>query len=151
MPNTLSLVATPEGLGALRAWKIRHGLELKELNTNLFIDIHAHLRPSLLAEIFWKLSIQVVPGRMEWWLSCHRFKGLIATNEWQDNGSGILHQVTQFPIDQVYLYTRHPCLRRPHKTQMPPVRENWTIFWQETLKKCLPRNVFNGFSTGHLA
>ena len=35
--------------------------------------------------------------------------GLKATNEWQDSGTGILHQVTQHPIDQVYLYTRHPC------------------------------------------
>ena len=36
-------------------------------------------------------------------------KGLKATNEWQDDGTGILHQVAQFPIDQVYrgshLYT----------------------------------------------
>ena len=28
-------------------------------------------------------------------------KGLKVTNEWQDDGTGILHQVAQFPIDQV--------------------------------------------------
>ena len=27
---------------------------------------------------------------------------LKATNEWQDDGAGILHQVAQFHIDQVY-------------------------------------------------
>ena len=37
------------------------------------------------------------------------FNGLKATSERQDDGAGILHQVAQFPIDQVYLYTRHPC------------------------------------------
>ena len=31
-------------------------------------------------------------------------KGLNATNEWQDDGTGVLHQVAQFPIDQVCLY-----------------------------------------------
>ena len=31
-----------------------------------------------------------------------------ATNEQQDDGAGILHLAAQFPIDQVYLYTRHP-------------------------------------------
>ena len=30
------------------------------------------------------------------------FKGLKATKEWQDDGAGILHQVAQFLIDQVY-------------------------------------------------
>ena len=30
------------------------------------------------------------------------FKGLKATNAQLDNGTGILHQVAQFPIDQVY-------------------------------------------------
>ena len=35
-------------------------------------------------------------------------KGLKATNEQQDNGTGILHQIAQQPIDQVYLYTRYP-------------------------------------------
>ena len=29
-------------------------------------------------------------------------KGLKATNERQDDGAGILHQVAQFPIDQVH-------------------------------------------------
>ena len=29
-------------------------------------------------------------------------KGLKATNEQQDDGAGILHQVAQFPIDQVF-------------------------------------------------
>ena len=33
-------------------------------------------------------------------------KGLKATNERQDDGAGILHQVALFPIDQVYfIYT----------------------------------------------
>ena len=27
------------------------------------------------------------------------FKGLKATNEWQDDGTGVLHQVAQHPID----------------------------------------------------
>ena len=35
--------------------------------------------------------------------------GLKANNERQDDGTVILHQVAQHPIDQVYLYTRHPC------------------------------------------
>ena len=34
---------------------------------------------------------------------------LKVTNEQQDDGAGILHQVAQFPIDQVYfIYARHP-------------------------------------------
>ena len=36
---------------------------------------------------------------------CYRLK---ATNEWQDDGEGILHQVAQFPIDQVYLIYKAP-------------------------------------------
>ena len=41
-----------------------------------------------------------------------------ATNERQDDGAGILHQVAQFPIDQVYfIYTRRPCPSPP--TQDP--------------------------------
>ena len=35
-------------------------------------------------------------------------KVLKATNEWQDDGTGILHQVAQHPINQVYGYTRRP-------------------------------------------
>ena len=38
------------------------------------------------------------------------FKGLKATNGQQDDVAGILHQVAQFPMDLVYLYTRCPCL-----------------------------------------
>ena len=50
------------------------------------------------------------------------FKGLKATNKQQNDGIGILHQVAQFPIDQVYfvyiyiyiyIYTRHPCPSLP--------------------------------------
>ena len=41
------------------------------------------------------------------------FKGLKATNEWRDNGIGILHQVAQYSIDQVYLYARRPCPSPP--------------------------------------
>ena len=33
---------------------------------------------------------------------------LKATNEQQDDGAGIFHQVARFPVDLVYLYTRHP-------------------------------------------
>ena len=29
------------------------------------------------------------------------FEGLKATNEWQDTGTGVLHQVAQHPIDQL--------------------------------------------------
>ena len=41
--------------------------------------------------------------------SVRSIKDLKATNEWQDDGAGILHEMAQFPIDQVYLYTRLPC------------------------------------------
>ena len=36
------------------------------------------------------------------------FKDLKATNEQQDDGTGILHQVTQCPIDQVYFIYKVP-------------------------------------------
>ena len=50
-------------------------------------------------------------------------KGLKATNERQDDGAGILHQVAQFPIDQVYfVYTRVPCPSLP--TQDPERQGN---------------------------
>ena len=45
------------------------------------------------------------------------FKGSMATNEQQDDGTGGLHQVAQHPIDQVYLYTGCPCPSLP--TQDP--------------------------------
>ena len=32
------------------------------------------------------------------------FKGLKISHEWQDDGTGVVHQVAQFPIDQVGLY-----------------------------------------------
>ena len=39
---------------------------------------------------------------------------LKATNEWQDDGAGMLHIVTHFPIDQVYFaYGRRPCPSPP--------------------------------------
>ena len=41
------------------------------------------------------------------------FKGVKATNEQQDNGTGVLHQVAQLPVDQVFLYTAHPCPSPP--------------------------------------
>ena len=48
----------------------------------------------------------------------HKKVRLKATNERQDDGAGILHQVAQFPIDQVYfIYTRRPCPSPP--TQDP--------------------------------
>ena len=37
------------------------------------------------------------------------FKGLKATNEWQDDGTGTSHQVAQHPIDHVHLHARCPC------------------------------------------
>ena len=37
-----------------------------------------------------------------------KFKDLKATNGWQDNGTGVLYQVAQHPIDQVCWYTRCP-------------------------------------------
>ena len=36
------------------------------------------------------------------------FKGLKVTNERQDDGAGIFHQVAKFPIDQVYLIYKAP-------------------------------------------
>ena len=50
------------------------------------------------------------------WLICTVLKGLKATNEWQDDGTGVLHQVAQHPIDQVYFYTRHHASLHPRKT-----------------------------------
>ena len=44
------------------------------------------------------------------------FKGIKATNERQGNGTGILHQVAQYPIDLVHLSTRHPYPSLPAKT-----------------------------------
>ena len=41
------------------------------------------------------------------------FKGVKATSELQDNGIGILHQAAQSHVDQVYLYTWHPCSSLP--------------------------------------
>ena len=50
-----------------------------------------------------------IPGRVR----------LKATNERQDDGAGILHQVAQFPIDQVYLIYKAPmalsALTRPRE------------------------------------
>ena len=42
-----------------------------------------------------------------------QIQGLKATNEWQDDGTGVLHQVAQHSTGQVYLYTRHPCPSLP--------------------------------------
>ena len=42
-----------------------------------------------------------------------QFKGLKAPIEQQDDGAGMLHQVAQFPIDQVCLYTRFLCPSPP--------------------------------------
>ena len=47
---------------------------------------------------------------------------LKATNEWQDDGAGTLHQMAQFPIDQVYFILQGAhALLRPHKTQRDKV------------------------------
>ena len=35
------------------------------------------------------------------------------TNEQQDDGTGVLHQVLCHPIDQIYLYTRQTCPSLP--------------------------------------
>ena len=44
---------------------------------------------------------------------CGSLAGLKATNELQDDRTGVLHQVAQHPIDQVYLYARRPCPSLP--------------------------------------
>ena len=46
------------------------------------------------------------------------FKGLKATNKQQDDGTGVLHQVAQHPIDQAYGYSLQGihASRRPCKT-----------------------------------
>ena len=41
-------------------------------------------------------------------------KGLKATNEWHDDGTGVFHQVVQHSVDRVY--TRRPCSSLPIKT-----------------------------------
>ena len=48
-----------------------------------------------------------------------RYKGLKATNERQDDGVGILHQVAQFPLDQVYFIYKASC---PSPTTQDPER-----------------------------
>ena len=54
------------------------------------------------------------------------FKGLKATNGQQDDGTGILHQVAQFPIDQVYFYTRCPTAHAPGAINpFSSVRHHW--------------------------
>ena len=55
-------------------------------------------------------------------LTQKRFQGLKATNEQQDNGTGILHQVAQHPKDQVYLYKRRPS---PSPLTQHPERRHW--------------------------
>ena len=48
---------------------------------------------------------------------------LKATNEWQDDGAGILYQVAQFPIDQVYLIYKAPMPLSTH------ARPRETRYW----------------------
>ena len=48
---------------------------------------------------------------------------LKATNERQDYGAGILHQVAQFPIDQVYLIYKAPMPLSTH------ARPRETRYW----------------------
>ena len=48
---------------------------------------------------------------------------LKATNERQDDGAGILHQVAQFPIDQVYLIYKAPMPLSAH------ARPRETRYW----------------------
>ena len=88
--------------------------------------------PSLEKEILWYLDTHLKASSLHamfmiWgvnicWCSVHDLyiKGLKATNEEQADGAGILHQVAQSPIDQVYLYTRHP---RPS----PPMQDPETL------------------------
>ena len=47
-------------------------------------------------------SVSLVASRHEPMVAFEMFKGLKATNERQDDGTAILHQVAQNPIDQVY-------------------------------------------------
>ena len=54
-------------------------------------------------------------------LDTNLLKGLKVTNERQDDETGILHQVAQFPIGQVtYIQSTHVPLC-PHKTQRDKV------------------------------
>ena len=53
---------------------------------------------------------------------------LKVTIEQHDDGTGVLYQVAQHPMDQVYLYTRHsrpclPTLSREPGTGLSPVSE----------------------------
>ena len=48
------------------------------------------------------------------------FKGLMATNELQDDGAGILHQVAQFQVYFIYILYKRPCPYLP--TQDPERR-----------------------------
>ena len=55
-----------------------------------------------------------VVGKIESCRGENKSLRLKTTNERQDDGAGILHQVAQFPIDQVYfIYTRCPCPSPP--------------------------------------
>ena len=57
-----------------------------------------------------KSCVKIWFGLVEPSKSYLNFPRLKATNERQDDGAGMLHQVAQFPIDQVYfIYTRPPC------------------------------------------
>ena len=61
-------------------------------------------------------SYILIKQQIQWFYpySCHAtIKGLKVTNERQDDGTGVLHQVAQLPTDQVYLYTRHRCPSPP--------------------------------------
>ena len=60
----------------------------------------------------------IIPNFSE--LDCRRLARLKATNERQDYGAGILHQVAQFPIDQVYLIYEAPM---PLSTHARPERQ----------------------------
>ena len=96
-------------------------------------SVHYHNNGALSGELT-RIILCVVPG--DFWSNDSRIrrKGreekrvlqvpttmLKATNEQQDDGAGILHQVAQFPIDQVYfIFTRHPC---PSPPTQDPLRQ----------------------------
>ena len=68
-------------------------------------------------------------------------RGFTATNERQDDGAGISHQVAQFPTDQVYLgYTQsHPCPSPPTQEYLNSILNSCMIHTMEVILE--PRHV----------
>ena len=65
------------------------------------MDVLSNLRDFSNHKKDWQLC--TIGGQVSVTTEVYRF------NEQQDDGTGILHQVAQHPIDQVYLNTRRPC------------------------------------------